>query len=298
MSKPQNSAKPNVSSFGDYFLSLATMSSKLSAGAVGGAHLFGDSLKLLRNELAHARKKDNDETVRNTCLKSWRSTPAGETFEREKVALSKIDPKVRSDVQKKRVKQMRLEENNVALQMERACDAFTGMEILRQTRIVNVVEVTEGSGVFACFVRSEKTLKEMQNVEFTATMLQSVPNHVKYITDKTSTADIAAKVSGGAGRKGKAGKKKGGKTERIAPSALAPALEAIDVSVAAIIKDSGQGIAAGPDANNALHRLWARFDALMTDAEKDAARAAYAALGVKEKAKADKAKGKQAPAAA
>jgi hypothetical protein len=279
--------------FGSAVYDMAVKATQIEAGAIKLAHLYGPQLQGILAKLQHARKDSNDETVRDTCLQFWLPSAAGIAFTKEKNALP--TPKQRTDQQRTRAVQLRKIENKVALGIERACDTLTGMNILKTTRLVQVLETATGSDVFGCYVRSETKLKEMQNFEFNATQLQAVPANAKRITDKTSTKDVLA-LCGGGPRKGKAGKAKGGKVERIPNAKLAEAFTALDTAIAAYTKPDGVGFASGPDAQKAADMLFARLYNSMTPERRNAALIAYAeeAKAYKAKVKAVK---KPAPAA-
>jgi hypothetical protein len=296
MNTTNNTAPATTATFNAFCTALYAMAesaTQIEAGAVKFAHLYGTQLTSVLAKLQHARKETNDESVRDTCLQFWLPSVAGVAFSKEKNALPA--PKQRSDQQRTRAEQLRRIENKVAIGIERACDTLTGINILKTTRMVQIIETAPNSGVFGCYVRSETKLKEMQNFEFNATQLQAVSANAKRITDKTSTKDVLA-LCGGGPRKGKAGKAKGGKVERIANAKLADAFTALDTSIAAYTKPDGIGFASGPDAKKAAAMLFARLYNSMTPDERNAALIAFAEEGKAHKAKV-KAVKKPAPAA-
>jgi len=266
-------AKPT---FGTAMLQLASMPSKLSSGALGIAHNYSASIKALVVALHTARRANSDDSVRDTMLQAWFKTPEGKAHVNEKNAMPA--PKLRTDTQKERVNTLKDIETAVANQLERACDVYSGLAILRTTRLVTVHCEKD---VYSCFVRSEKLLKEMQNFAFNTGMLQRVPAEAKHITAKTSTKDIVALVSN-AGRSGAPGQKPGGAVERIDQSKMGAAFKALDVSMTAYVKPSGE-LAVSPAALAEAKRVFGRLYHMLSDQDRYDAINAF-------KADADKAK--------
>jgi hypothetical protein len=218
---------------------------------------------------------EKQDSVRSILLDYWKASPEGNVFMTAHAGLAGI--KEKTEQQKAAFEQSTKSLNMVNTMLQRAVDTYRGVSALRKQGFAVTIAKVQNSNTFACYV---KRGDEFELVRFNAAQLRNVSG--AKIEAKTSTADVRESLS--TAKSGAANDKKGGSGERFSPSELPNAVTRIDTSVAAIIKPDGKGIAAGPKATEALHLLWARLDAMMSDSDKAAARKAFAAEGVKAKA--------------
>lgn len=259
--------KANTTGFAGEVLRLATTASEVDTGPLALCAKYQSDIANLHGKLEAARKSDDSTSQRKIILDYWRASPDGDQFTTDKAALSAV--KNKTTEQGGMLSDMLKRENKVNVMLIRACDAFAGIAALRRNgRDVRVAPLPNTS-TYVCYV---KTPAEFESVRFSIANLKAVPG--LSFTAATSTADIRKECS--TFKQGAANKDKGNAGERLTHGPLAKAMHVVDTSLSAIV--NGQSIVAGPAVKKAAHELWARLDATLSDADKAAARKAFAAL--------------------
>lgn len=262
--------RSNVSNIGaDVFL-LATIKDQLKSGPIMIAHTYPNEMTSLLSRITDSKE---GESVRGLLLDYWHATPEGDQHKKrydQLVALGKL----KTVEQKTEQATMLLQQNNVAIMLQRAVETFQGVDILRKSqRDVTITRIQNQQNAFACYVYRMAT-GEGEWIRFSADQLRNVVNAT--FDNDTRVSDI--RIACAANREGAAGKDKGSNGERIAPSKIGEAVTAIDTSLAPLYKDDGT-LAVPPGGMKALHHLWAQLDAIMSQADKAKARAEYAEEG-------------------
>jgi hypothetical protein len=225
--------------------------------------------------------------VRTVLLSSWAATPVGESFMLAYDDL-KADGTSRTKTQEKQfsVMQGRLKAINTTL--SRAFDTWRGIATLRELgRTVKVEKPktptdVEGADVWLCHVSydSDKLSEEQRKLEksepvlFDATKLARIASVKASITDTMDTITVRKLVSA----KATANKKKGGNGV-VEPSKVREQVELIDTALSKLLKSDGTGIAGGKGVETAYALLFAKLEAELPEAVKEAGRKEYAAEG-------------------
>jgi hypothetical protein len=222
---------------------------------------------------------DTKQPVRDCMLAFWHKTPEGAKWKKERDAIPR--GKKRSEAQVPLANNMRLFENALSYQLQRALDCYFSVKLLRsQSRTVFFIETGHKAGNFACFVRAEKKLGEQTNELFNAGQVSLVSKVEKQFTDTTPTKAIVALCQKAKGKKGKGNKTKGGAVEQLSPALIGRTLRQIDDALSPL---SAEGKIEGVSkaTRETCHAVWARIGAGMSDDEKTAAIAAFNALAAK-----------------
>jgi len=263
----------NASNIGADVFHLATIKDELKSGPIMLAHTYPAELTSLLARITSS--KDGEDSIRGMLLEYWHATPEGDTHKKrydQLVALGKL----KTAEQKTEQATMLLQQNNVAIMLQRAVETFQGIDLLRKAqRDVTVTRIHNQQNAFACYVYRTAT-GEGEWIRFSAEQLRNVASAT--FDNDTKVSDI--RIACSSAKNGAANKDKGTNGERIAPSKIADAVTAIDTSLAPLYKDDGS-LAVPPGGMKALHRLWAQLDAVMSDNDKAKARGEYKAEGDK-----------------
>jgi len=267
----------NSTNFGADVLKIASLAGEYDQGPIFLAHTHAKELKDLLAKV-NAVKANGDDSMRETMLEYWNASPEGSDFQRKHAALKAI--KQRTPTQEAAFSTSTKVLNSVNTMMVRTVHTFEGIDRLQRTgRKVTIARVA-GSKQFACYVVNDK-LGEFEQVRFTAAQLQACGGAT--FTEKTSTPDVRQACV--TKKQGAANKDKGANGDAIPAVKIAEAVNAIDTSLAGLTAADGHSFALGKDAKLSVMLMWARLDATLTDADKVAARKAFAELGVKEEPK-------------
>src|SRR5262245_11110016 len=284
-------SKGNASTFGRDFYDFAMLQGEFKTGPLGlvkdhYTELCGLAAQCLTAaaKVADLQAKGDTEgaakvpTGRAIRLGHWYDSPRGQLFKKEYDLLNST--KKRSVNQQRRFKTMQDEQRAMNINLERVVDTAIGVERLRAQGINVDISQLPKTNRYVCDVYGIGEKK----AQWSATKLQ---DFAAWCTDEklgkiTTEEAISAEMKASAAqsnREGSAGEEHTANGDSVDVKQLANAITSLDTSIAKHENAKGDGVKGGKPANAALHMLWARLDAMMSDDDKEIARKAYAGEG-------------------